>query len=650
MGRRERATIAVATLVFALGATGAEADRAADRCAGAKLKAVGTYGKAVLTCEAVALVRETGVDPGCTGRALEKLADAFFKAEGRGGCVTAEDSGEASALVDADVAELLAAIPGGDDSAARRCAASKWKATGRHYASVMGCYSKAAKGSKQLQSSCPAKADVKLAKAFAKGEATGGCETEGDDGTAADWSESAVTALVETTSPACGDSVVGPGQVCDGGSDAACPGYCTVACECALPPVCGNGSAELPEECDDGGSADGDGCSAACLLEDLSALCHGVATQAGTDLALELVTDALDAPVHATAPPLDPSRLFVVEQAGRILIVDLESDTLQPTPFLDIRGIVGDGGERGLLSMAFDPDFENNRRFFVNYTNNSGDTTIARYEASATNADVADGTSARVLLVIDQPFANHNGGQIAFGADGYLYVGMGDGGGGGDPIEAAQDDASLLGKMLRMDVSVDAPPYYAVPVDNPGYAGGSDPIELVWAKGLRNPWRFSFDRATGDLLIGDVGQNAIEEINWQSGASTGGENYGWDIFEADTCFEPDPAPTCPDPATGFTMPIAQYGHGQGCSVDGGFVYRGCSRPELAGTYFYSDYCSSFVRTFEILAGAAVNPLDRTGEIDPDGAGVVAVASFGEDARGELYLVDIAGSLFRFVAP
>lgn len=470
----------------------------------------------------------------------------------------------------------------------------------------------------------------------------------GDTDDIAAIDDDGVVAVVAAVSPLCGDEVTGPTNTCDGSDDTTCPGLCNASCGCDVAPDCGNGVAEYPEECDDGGVVSLDGCSATCVLEDLSARCVGVASSAGTDLDAVVVTSAVDQPVYATSPPLDPRRLFVVERPGRIRIVDLNGDVLAATPYLNIANQVSESGEGGLLSMAFHPDFETNGWFFVNYTNNSGDTVIARFEASDPDDATVNSSSQRVLLVINQPYENHNGGQIAFGADGYLYVGMGDGGGGGDPDETAQDDSSLLGKMLRIDVDVASSPYYAVPVTNPGYIDGSSELELIWAKGLRNPWRFSFDLVTGDLWIGDVGQEIREEIDFQSAASTGGENYGWDIFESDLCYEPDPAPSCPGPPyTGFTMPVHDYTHSEGCSISGGFVYRGCAMPDLADTYFYSDYCGGFVRTFEANGGVPQNHDDVSTDLTPVGASIGSIVSYGQDARGELYIMDLQ-RVFRIV--
>lgn len=421
-------------------------------------------------------------------------------------------------------------------------------------------------------------------------------------------------------------------------------------------PFCGDGVVDAPEECDDGNLAAGDGCSGACQLEPGGDVCAGVPVRDGGSLRLELVAAGLQNPVHATAPPLDPNRLFVVEQRGivRLVKTTAEGRQLLATPFLDIVDRVrspGGNDERGLLSIAFHPDYESNGRFFVNYTCREpncpdgvedSSTVISRFERSA-DPDRADVASERVVLTVDQPYSNHNGGQLAFGPDGYLYVGMGDGGSAFDPQGYAQRDDTLLGKMLRVDVDVDTPPYWRVPDDNP--PGGAGELALIWAKGLRNPWRFSFDRGTGDMYIGDVGQRSFEEIDVQPAGSTGGENYGWDFYEAAACVEP---PNCPDRLF-YVFPVVQYARTAGISVTGGFVYRGCAIPSLRGTYFYSDFGSAFIRTFVLVDGTATQLRDRTDEIAvPDGLDVQFPASFGEDARGELYLVDRDGEVFQFV--
>ena len=358
-----------------------------------------------------------------------------------------------------------------------------------------------------------------------------------------------------------------------------------------------------------------------------------------TSLTAVRVASGLSSPVYVTAAPGDTGRLFIVEQGGVIKI--LSGGAVLPTPFLDISSIVLSGGERGLFSVAFHPDYDNNGYFFVNYTNNSGDTVIARYGVSAGDPNVANASSAVVLKTISQDFANHNGGQLQFGPDGYLYVGMGDGGSGNDPLNHAQDASSLLGKLLRLDV--DSPPDY-IPVDNP-YVGPGLPLDEIWAFGVRNPWRFSFDRLTGDLYIGDVGQSSLEEIDFQPADSIGGANYGWRCMEGTGCTGLTGC-TCNDPS--LTLPIKTYATGSDCSITGGYVYRGCAIPDLAGSYFYSDYCSSFIRTLRYVGGAVTDEHDRTAKLTPTQGSLSNVTSFGEDASGELYIVSHNGDIFKIV--
>ena len=415
--------------------------------------------------------------------------------------------------------------------------------------------------------------------------------------------------------------------------DAAAPPDCSVP----PPPVCGNGVIEPPtEECDDSGTSSGDGCDAACQLESVNpAVCAGVPTTGGTTLAMQLVAGTLEAPVHIAAPRLDPNRLFIVEQPGRIRVV--RNGTLLAAPFLAIEGIVLYGGEQGLLSVAFHPDYETNGEFFVYYVNNGGDLVVSRFTVTG-NPDDADETSEDIIVTVPHPGAgNHNGGQLAFGPDGFLYAGTGDGGGGCDGDENAQNDSSRLGKLLRIDVSTDT--------------------TTTFAKGLRNPFRLSFDRGTGDLYIGDVGQNMWEEIDYIPAPVGSGINYGWDFYEGTHCSADPPSncgDPCPDPPVGLTMPVLEYDHGDGCSVTGGFVYRGCALPDLHGTYFYADYCAAFIRTFEgVAGGVAQNQADITADVDPSNA-LGNVSAFGEDARGELYIVDHAsfavgqGKVYRVV--
>ncbi|MCX8072877.1 MAG: PQQ-dependent sugar dehydrogenase [Candidatus Binatia bacterium] len=405
--------------------------------------------------------------------------------------------------------------------------------------------------------------------------------------------------------------------------------------------ACGNGVLEPGEQCDDGNTTGGDNCSPTCQIEGgaCNDVCAGVVPVPGTAIRAERIASGLSRPLLLTAPPRDVSRLFIVEKTGRIRI--LKWGALLPTPFLDISALVSSGSEQGLLGLAFHPQYADNGRFFINYTDTAGNTVVAEYRVSS-NPDIADPTPVQVILQVSQPYANHNGGHLAFGPDGYLYIGLGDGGSAGDPQGNGQNPATLLGKMLRIDVDHAAP--YAVPPTNP-FVGAGPPLDEIWALGLRNPWRYSFDRITGDLYIADVGQNRFEEINFQPASSPGGENYGWNIVEGNAhCFPS--GSTCDQ--TGLTQPIHEYDHSQGCSVTGGYVYRGCKMPDLRGRYFYADFCTAFVRSFRVVSGVATDHQDHTAELESSGVSIDQVASFGEDARGELYIADLGGEVFKIV--
>jgi glucose/arabinose dehydrogenase len=352
------------------------------------------------------------------------------------------------------------------------------------------------------------------------------------------------------------------------------------------------------------------------------------------NLSTVLVARGLQAPLDLQAPPGDRSRLFVVEQGGRIRIV--RGGTVVSAPFLDIASRVRAGGEQGLLGLAFHPQYAQNGRFFVNYTDRNGDTHVSEFRVSS-NADVADAASERQILFVRQPFDNHNGGALAFGNDGLLYIGLGDGGSGGDPQGNGQSLTTLLGKMLRIDVNQGSP--YGIPADNP-FASRPGARE-VWSFGLRNPWRFAFDRSTGDLYIGDVGQGAREEVDVGLAARRGGENWGWNTMEGTRCFRP--ASGCS--TSGLDLPVVEYDHGAGCSITGGVVYRGCRLPGYAGTYFYADYCSALVRSFRLENGRAVDQRDWTATL---GRGLDSPTSFGVDADGEAYIVDGDGEIYRIV--
>jgi glucose/arabinose dehydrogenase len=354
-----------------------------------------------------------------------------------------------------------------------------------------------------------------------------------------------------------------------------------------------------------------------------------------------VVASGLSAPLYLTQPPGDTSRLFVVEQGGRIRVI--QNGTLLATPFLDIRSLVSSGGEQGLLSMAFHPNYANNGQFFVDYTDTpNGNIQVVRYTVSA-NPNVANPTSARVVLSINHStFDNHNGGLVMFGPDGFLYIGVGDGGGGGDPFGSGQSTTTLLGKILRIDVNAGSP--YVVPASNP-FVGRPPPARPeIWAYGLRNPWRFSFDRVTGDLYIADVGQSAREEVNFQVATSGGGQNYGWNVMEGTTCFSPSSG--CNQ--TGLVLPVFDYPtHVLGtCSITGGYVYRGSRLPILAGHYLYADYCAGRVKSFRYVKGA-VPPVQDHRDY-PQFGELGNITSFGEDTRGQLYIVTQAGGVYRIV--
>ncbi len=336
------------------------------------------------------------------------------------------------------------------------------------------------------------------------------------------------------------------------------------------------------------------------------------------------------------------SRLFAVQQTGEIKVVQSDG-TVLGTNFLDLSSIISyDGGERGLLGLAFHPNYFSNGFFYVNYTDVSGDTQIARYSVSGDphTSNVADPMSGTVLLTISQPYANHNGGDLIFGPDGYLYIGMGDGGSGCDPQTRAQDPTTLLGKMLRIDVNSGSP--YGIPASNP-FATSMTTAHEIWALGVRNPWRFSFDRANGNLYIADVGQNALEEIDVQPAASTGGENYGWNCYEGDSLASDSSGcsttATC-TPASSFVFPVYQYDHSGGrCAVIGGYVYRGSQSPALVGHYFFADLCSS---DFYSLTTPDNGMTWNNNAFGVPVSGLTPT-TFGEGADGEIYVGGQGGS-------
>lgn len=360
---------------------------------------------------------------------------------------------------------------------------------------------------------------------------------------------------------------------------------------------------------------------------------HGAAAQY---IFLEAFATGLSRPVSIVNAGDGSGRLFVVEQGGKIIVHD--GTQVLSNPFLDVSSQVSCCGEGGLLDIAFHPKHAENGLFFISYTDNAGNSVIARYAVS-NNPNLADSDSGTVVLTVAQPYSNHNGGQIQFGPDGYLYIAMGDGGSGGDPDNRAQDIGELLGKLLRIDVSQG--PAYAIPPDNP-FVGVGGARDEIWAFGLRNPWRFSFDRLTGDLFIADVGQGSREEVNYQLVNSSGGENYGWRLMEGSLCFAP---PTNCNGAGTLILPIVEYGHANGdCSITGGYRYRGNNFPPARGLYFYGDYCSGRIRAAAKQSDGSwisTEVLDTT----------YRISSFGEDETGEIYLahhVANDGVVYRLV--
>jgi len=344
------------------------------------------------------------------------------------------------------------------------------------------------------------------------------------------------------------------------------------------------------------------------------------------DARIRLVPVAeLEQPV-AMAVRAGDRALYVAEKVGRVVALSPGSD---PRVVLDLTNRVSLGSEQGLLGLAFSP---NGRYLYVDFTDTEGDTNVAEF---AFDDDGADPASERLVLFVDQPFSNHNGGALAFGPDGYLYVALGDGGSGGDPKGNAQSLSTLLGKLLRISPRPSGGEPYAIPPDNP-FVGWSGARPEIWAYGLRNPWRFSFDAATGDLWIGDVGQNAWEEIDLEPAGSDGGSNFGWDRLEGTHPFEGGSAP-------GSVPPVFEYANGAGsCAVTGGYVYRGALIPRLVGSYVFADYCRGRLEALVPGKGRAMEARALGPRID-------ALASFGEDARGELYVLSLAGTVSRIAA-
>ena len=376
--------------------------------------------------------------------------------------------------------------------------------------------------------------------------------------------------------------------------------------------------------------------------------CFAAGAQAGEPaLTTQRIAFGLASPTFITHAPGDDERLFVVERGGRIRII--HNGVLLPTPFLDIASQVDSFFEGGLLGLAFHPDYQRNGQFFVDYTTSLGGgfaTRIERYAVSA-NPNLADAGTALQILRQPQPAGNHNAGWIGFGPDGYLYIPLGDGGGGSFRAQDLTDE--WLGKLLRLDINgddfpADAARNYAVPKDNPfvGIVGDDE----IWAYGLRNPYRASFDRATGDFWIGDVGAGSREEVSFQPASSAGGENYGWGCMEGTLCI----GTACVCGAPGMVLPVHDYSHALGCVVTGGAVYRGCAIPGLHGTYFFGDYCSSRIWSFRYDGASMTEFQERTSELVPTigGGSINAIVAFGEDSYGEILIVDLGGEVFKLI--
>jgi glucose/arabinose dehydrogenase len=358
----------------------------------------------------------------------------------------------------------------------------------------------------------------------------------------------------------------------------------------------------------------------------------------GISITLAQVASGFSNPVLVTSARDGSGRLFVVEQSGRIRII--KAGAVLGTPFLDVHTQISSGGEQGLLGLAFHPNFAANRKFYVYFTLTNGNVRVQEYQASATDPDRADPSTGRAILTIIHPYDNHNGGNLAFGPDGYLYIGTGDGGSAGDPGNRSQSLGSLLGKILRINVNgTSGTRQYRIPASNP-YVGRTGRDE-IWSRGLRNPWRWSFDRATGALWIGDVGQNRYEEIDRSTRGTHPagwGLNYGWRVMEGRHCYNPPSGCN----TTGKVKPLVEYTHAYGCSVTGGFVYRGSAYPMLRGGYFFADYCSGATWT---ISATAASPARRTFIKGTS----FNISSFGEDEGGELYVVDHrGGAIYRIV--
>ena len=372
------------------------------------------------------------------------------------------------------------------------------------------------------------------------------------------------------------------------------------------------------------------------IAQDAEIVISRDAAPAPDKVKLTLIASGFNRPLYLTHAGDGSHRLFLVEQSGKVWI--FRDGARLPQPFLDLSALISrsalGGGftEQGLLGLAFHPQYAINGTFYVNYTDRNGSTVVARYQVSERNPDQAAGGSGEIIFHLAQPYANHNGGHIEFGPDGYLYIALGDGGLANDPLGAGQNRALLLGSIVRIDVDSDS--RYAIPDDNP-FVGVANAHDAIWAYGLRNVWRFSFDRATGDLYMADVGQNRWEEINFQPADSQGGENYGWNVWEGKHIFAGGSAPN-------HVPPIFEYGRDMGCSVTGGNVYRGQALPELEAVYVFGDFCTGWIWTTwrDHDLNWRTNTFMNTS---------YDISSFGEDEAGELYLVDYGGAFYRFDA-
>ncbi|NNE44899.1 MAG: T9SS type A sorting domain-containing protein [Gemmatimonadetes bacterium] len=395
------------------------------------------------------------------------------------------------------------------------------------------------------------------------------------------------------------------------------------------------------------------------VLLTLAILTAGAATALAppctAQITAERIATGLTAPVYATHAPGDASRMFILEQPGVVRL--MKDKSLQTAPFLDITSIVNGGGEQGLLGLAFHPQYQSNGYFYVYFIMGSGagNSVIRRYSVTS-DPDSADAASGTPVFSIPQPFTNHNAGHIAFGSDGYLYFGLGDGGSANDPSDRAQNGLDLMGSLCRIDVDgADAYPgdpnnNYAIPPTNP-FVGSPSFLDEIWAYGLRNPYRWSFDRLTGDLWIGDVGQDCFEEISFAPGTSTGGENYSWDIMEGPDCFNEMPFSCNQGPCgSGLVDPIFSIAHSGVIAITGGYVYRGSRIPAIYGEYFFAEFYSGTIQSIRRTgAGLALaDTTDWTAALDPPTSNINSIAGFAEDLNGELYILDAGGEMFQIV--